>query len=368
VGVTRRRRIAIGATVVAAAALGVALAADPLASWSTRRALQRLDGYSATFEAVDVRLRDLTYVVNDLRLVAEREGAQLASIAIERAEITLDPRALVTGDLVARVKLEAPSVRLVTGERGDAAEAKLRRVRAVAMPAGLPDALVERLDFRGGRILRSAVDGGEEWAVRVHAIEGSLENFATRPELAGPGPTSLTMRARLQGSGRLQAFVEVDPAAERITFSGSAELAGLHLTDIADLIEAKSDFEPRGGSFHGTLEVEADGGKIRGAVRPVVESPDLSPEGDGLAAAVKGAIADLKIDRHTDDREGDGKGPVLVSSIPIRGDAGERAEAIPTFLAIVAAGFARGLSDGLAVPPGSDEPTRVVPPRDRGSP
>jgi hypothetical protein len=174
---------------------------------------------------------------------------------------------------------------------------------------------------------------------------------------------SLELRARVEESGDFSASVEGDPSADRLTFSGRAELNGLELTDIASLIEARSGFEPESGAFHAVVEVHANGGEITAEVRPVVTAPELSSDGTGVTALLKGAAAEVAIEAYTEDVRG-ADDPALVGGFPVRGTVQEGARPIPTFLAIVATSLGRGLHESLAVPPGSEQPTRVKPPRD----
>jgi hypothetical protein len=364
VRLTRPQRVAIGAAVVALVASVAALAvAGPLASWGTHRVLERLEGYRATFESAEIRIADLAYVVRGLRLETKAQDATVERMELRSVAIDVDGRALLGGEVVVRVELDSPVVRIVQREAGGT----LRRVRAIGMPSSVPDVLVERMEVRGGEILWTDVSTQERPTLRLHAVEGELQAFPTRADGAPGGSTTLAVNARLQDSGDVAASAEAAPAADRLTFSGKARILGLKLEDLEQLIEARSDFQPEGGAYHATVEVRADGGELTGEVRAVVESPNVSAEGDGIGAAAQGLAADAALALLAEPVEGVDD-PALVATIPIRGTLAERARPIPTFLAVVASSFARGLSAGLSVPPGTDTPTRVRGPRaDHGS-
>jgi hypothetical protein len=367
---TRAQRVVAGVALALLVALLAVLAAgaalDPIASWRTREALRGLDGWEASFGSVDVRLRDLSYVVRDLRLEPTRDRSQLERVSVERAEVRVEPRPLLGGDVVARVRLDAPRVRLVK-EVAEEGGPGMRRVRAVALPRSWPDALVVRLDLHDGEIVWTDATSERRPTLRLHEVEATLENFATDATLARSGPTSLDLSGRVQESGTLRASVDAEPAADGLDFSGRAELDALALTDVAAVVGARSDFVPEGGTFHATVQVRAEGGRITGEVRPVIEDPELSAEGDGVAAAAKGLAADATMELLAEDAKGVDD-PALVGAFPLQGEVAEPAREIPTFLAIVAAALGRGLSEGLSVSPGSDEPTRVVGPREGSSP
>jgi hypothetical protein len=226
---------------------------------------------------------------------------------------------------------------------------------------------VARLDLHDGEVLWTDATSARRPTLRLHEVEATLENFATDATLARGGPTSLDVSGRVQESGTLRASVDAEPAADGLDFSGRAALDALALTDVAAVVGARSDFVPEGGTFHAKVQVQAEGGRITGEVRSVIEAPELSAEGGGVAAAVKGLAADAAMEVLTEDARGVDD-PALVGTFPVRGEVAERAREIPTFLAIVAASLGRGLSEGLSVSPGSDEPTRVVGPRDGSSP
>jgi hypothetical protein len=356
---TRPQRIA---TAVAASALivlaAVVAAADPLARWATREALGRLDGYSAEFASVDVRLGELTYVLRDLRLQSARDDAPITSGSIARAEVSLDGGALLRGDLVARVVLDQPKVHVV--RREPAANPQL--VRAVAR-GSLPRAVLKQVEVRGGELVWTDLTTNDAPPrLRVHDVELTLRDYPLDPSAHADvgGRASLEVRARVERSGDLHAVLDASPAAERLTFSGRARLQGLKLEDISRLITANSSYTPEGGTFRATVEVRAEAGELDGEVRPVVASPEVSTEGSGLAAAVKELAADAAVAAATEDVAGAGEG--LTARIPIGGSVEEPARPIATFLKIVAAGLGRGLSETLSVTSDAS-PLRVASPR-----
>jgi hypothetical protein len=357
--------VVVGVVVVLVAAR---LALDPLVAWRTRVILSRLEGLHATFSAVEVRLSDLSYGIRELRIEKETAGgARLPFFEVRQARFGLYWKELLRGHLVAAIDLDAPRLNVVQKSRpapppGVAARGESQR----APPPGgqqieeapqvgerlteLAPFRVDRMQVRDGQITFVEARQPRHAVLRLHHVEATIENFATRPALAKAEPTVLAARGVLQESGRVSVFATADPLAKHVTFAGEAKLDGLRLVEIAELVAAKSRVEPERGTLDLSVRFEAVDGRITGGVRPILKGASTKPARGGLRAQLESLIADSGLHLFSDDVPGRN---AVATTIPIAGSVkSPKAQAVPTIVGVLRNAFVRGLADSLAgLPP-----------------
>jgi hypothetical protein len=184
----------------------------------------------------------------------------------------------------------------------------------------------------------------------VHAIEATLENFATRQALARDEPTVLAFRGVLQRTGKVSFFATADPLAKKLTFAGQGRVDGLRLAELGELLDAKQDVIPDKGVLDMSLRFRCDGGRLTGGLRPILKDAGTRPGSRGLGAKLKSALADAALEIFEDDIPGR---EAVATTIPITGRADDPdMQLVPTILGVVRNAFVRGLSDSLeGLPP-----------------
>lgn len=345
---------------VALLVVGLRLLLDPLATWRTRRILEGLDGMRGNFSDVEIRVRDLSYAIRDLRIEkVGGGGSALPFFEVERARFGLHWRELVRGNLVARVDLDSPKLNVIEAKgSGEASEGgqELEEAPKVGRRLGdLAPFLVDRAQVRDGEIL--FVDAREPERPRLwfHGIEATLENFATRAALSKGEPTVLAARGTVQKTGRVSAFATADPLAKELTFAGQAKLEGLKLVELGELFAAKTGLVPDKGILDLSVRFQAVDGRISGGLRPILKDPGTRPAEPGLRAKLESGLADLALDIFSDDVPGR---DAVATTIPLAGTVDDpEAQAIPTIVGILRNAFVRGLADSLAglPPPKAEE-------------
>jgi hypothetical protein len=352
----RTRRLAVVLAVLALVVVAARLALDPLATWRTRRALEGIEDMRGTFADVQVRVRDLSYSITDLRLEkAGAGGARLPFFRVDRARFGLQWRELVRGHVVARVDLDAPRLNVVQREKpqGETPEDVQQVEEAPKIGRGLERLapfLVNRAQVRDGEILFIDASEPEKPRLGIHSIELTLENFASRPALSKGEPTVLAARGVLQRSGKVSAFATADPLAKALTFAGQAKLEGLQIAELQSLVGAKSGIEPDQGVLDLAVRFRAEDGRITGGVRPVLKDGGTRPADPGLGARLKSFLADAALEIFSDDAPGR---DAVATTIPIVGSVtNPDAQAMPTIIGILRNAFVQGLTSSLqGLPP-----------------
>jgi hypothetical protein len=360
----RTRRLLVVLGITALLVVAVRLALDPIATWRTRTALAGLEGMDASFSDVEVRLLELSYVIRDLRIEKRRAGgAKLPFFEVRRARFGVLGKELLERHLVARVDLEAPRLNLIEapdrerkarGQEIEETPALGRRLEALA------PFLLDRVQVTEGAILW--IDGREpeKPRLRIHEIEATLENFATRPALARGEPTVLAARGVLQRTGRVTAFATADPLAKQLTFAGRGRVEGLQLAELGGLLASKGGVAPDKGVLDLSVQFQAVDGRLTGGLRPILKDAGTRPAEPGLRAKIVSALADASLEIFSDDVPGR---DAVATTIPIAGRVDDPdLQVVPTILGVIRNAFVRGLADSLAglPPPKAEEREGVL--------
>lgn len=368
----RSRRLSIGLAIVILVAIAVRLTLDPLATWRTRRVLAGLPGMQARFSKVEVKLLDLSYAIRDLRIEKRTGGgAALPFFQVAEARFGLLVRELVHGHVVARIDLDRPKLNLIQADdrKGPGEAAKPGAgAEVAARSAGRPGQevhetpalgkkleelapfLLDRVQVRNGEVLWVDAREPEKPRLWFHAIQATLENFATRPALSRGEPTVLAARGTLQKSGRASFFATADPLAKKLTFAGQGRVEGFQLAELGELLGSKEDVVPEKGVADVSIRFRAVDGQLTGGVRPILKDASTRAGKPGLGAKLKSALADASLKIFKDDVPGR---EAVATTIPIVGRVDDpQMQLVPTLLGVVRNAFVRGLADSLeGLPP-----------------
>jgi hypothetical protein len=351
----RPRHIVLG--VLAAIALAIVagiLALEPIATWRTRKALEGLQGMTARFAAVHVKLADLSYEIDDLHIDRRAPGGKAVPyFEARRIRLGLLGREILRGHLVGRLDLDRPRMHLVqtTPSAPEETTSQVKQSPEVAKKLeDLTPFLLDRVQVRGGEVVWvDARDPGHP-ELRLKDIEATLENFASRPALSRGEPTVLALRGVVQRSGKASLFATGDPLAKSLTFAGQGRIDGLALAELGPVIGAKSDVAPDKGTLDMSIRFQAENGKLTGGIRPILRNAGTRASKPGLGAKLKSFLADATLNIFKDDVP---NRHAVATTIPIEGRVDDpNLQLVPTILGVVRNAFVRGLSDSLrGLPP-----------------
>ncbi len=354
-----RYRVLLAAFGVIVLLLGAALVAlEPLARWGTRRALAGLPGMRGSFDSVSLTLSDLSYEIHGLRIdKLDENGRPRPFVKVRRAQAGIYGHELLHGHLVAGVRLHAPKVTLAESHEPAARRTPQQAGGVAKHLEAMAPLRLDRVEVNDGEIVWIDEREPEDPVLRLHGVEATVENFATRAALARKEPTVFAMTGTLQRSGRVQVFATADPLAKKLTFAGQATLRGLALAEVGDLLDAKSDVRPKKGTIDMFARFEAKAGALTGGVRPFLHGVDLKAGKPGLGPKIKEWIGDLALKIFKDQRT-----HAVATTIPIEGNVnGPQIQAVPTIMGIVRNAFVTGLRRGLSgVPPPKAEKKQGV--------
>jgi len=352
-----RRGLLIFALAMVVLVVVIRLILDPVAAHYTRKALNDLEGMRGDFADVHVTVFPPGYQIRKIKLIDTESKAKEPLFYADRVWTQLDGRSLLHFKLQGRGRIDGPKVVAVGGAPS---KPKKPPPDVSAQVQKVMPLRVDRIEVRDGELLfaeNAAKDAPRLW---VHHIEAAIENIATRRQLSHGRPTTTTLAAVVQKTGKLTAFVSADPLAKGLTFAGRASLEKLDLRELYAFLAEKADMQAKQGELNLYAEFEVKDGRISGGVKPILKNVQLGPTDSKLVDRLKAWLADRAIDLAS-DRIPDRKAVATV--IPLRGSITDpHAQVLPAVMGVVRNAFVAGLASGFTYlpPPVSEKPKGVI--------
>lgn len=356
----RRLLIALGILVVLVIVIRLVL--DPIASHYTRKELNASAGISGDFSRVHVTVLPPGYEIERLKII-EAEGGDWNHplLYVERAQVTLQLRRLLHGELSANARLDQPKITLT--QRPQPAQPKAQpTVPAIqtALRKALP-ARVNRIKVDDGEFLFRDPTAPRTPELWLHRIDLVAQNLATRKELARGQRATLEMHATLGHSGVVAVSASADPFTAQPEFSGKVALRGWKVAELYDLIEPATKLQTPGGTLDMFAEFKARNGMISGGVKPVLKDVTVRPADEGFGSKLKAWVADKGLDLFSHKTED--KTEKVATTVPIEGRLDNPDVQIwPAILGVIRNAFVEGISAGFAhlPPPAAEEKQGVL--------
>jgi hypothetical protein len=347
--------------------VGLYVGLQPLARYATQRALDSVNGYFGSFEEVHVSLLPLRYRVTHLKLEPTDKSRPL--IYAEKTVAGVDWKWLLHGRL--RLAASVYKANLVLRETGGKAATQNLPDLANILVKVLPGQL-HRLQLRESEITyilhnEKGAEGREKQASEgrstvpklwLHELEATVENLATRPELA-EGATTFAASALLNNSGNVALFATADPLAKVLTFAGQFSLQEMKLADAYNLVDSKSDLVFTKGTLDLLARFGCDKGHLSGAIQPVIKNAEIKGTGD-IFSKVKGWAANLGVQLLSDRVPGRN---AVSTVIPIEGTLTDpQLQLWPTIFGIIRNAFVEGIAESFThLPtPRADRPQGIL--------
>ena len=343
------RRSLLALTIAIVVVVIIRLVLDPVATHYTRQALNDAEGIRGDFHSVHVTVFPPGYQIRRIKIVEHpRDDWKHPLFYAERIAVRVDWRALFHGRLAAMARLDQPKLVITTREKAPEKAGGLPDVRAAL--ARVTPARVARVEIRDGEVLYRDLTAPRTPEIWLHDIELAMENLATRPNLAGGRPATVSGRAKLGRSGTVTLFVSANPFASKLAFAGEAAVKGWRVAELFDLIEPKTDLQTPQGTLDLFAEFKAAAGAISGGVKPVLKNVEVRPTEDNLGNKLKAWIADEGLDLFSDRVPGRN---AVATVVPIKGKLDDPdIQLWPTVLGVVRNSFVEGISSGFThLPP-----------------
>lgn len=235
--------------------------------------LDQMEGYGGEIEDVDLCFIRGVYSVEGIRILKTDGEVPVPFFSSPEIRASVRWGALLKGAVVSDIRVVEPEINFVAGRGPDeqteppgdwqGAVEDLLPIRIDSFT--VTDGAVHFRDYRGDPPLN----------IYAQNIDLTVSNITNTAELSGSKIAHVEGSARAVDSGKLELEGDVDPLAERPTFDMNVTLKELKITDLNPLLRRYANLDAEKGRLSMYGEMAADGGKLSGYVKPVVEDLEI---------------------------------------------------------------------------------------------
>ncbi|HEY2904022.1 MAG TPA: hypothetical protein VGL59_25770, partial [Polyangia bacterium] len=226
------RRLLITLTVLAGLIVIIRVVLDPVATYGTRKGLERLHGMKGDFQRVHVTVLSPGYTISRLKLIADPGGDWRSPLFYaESIHVGLDWRLLLHGQLLAAVRIVEPKVTVLAGAAPSETTKTPKAPDLSAQLEKITPLKVDRLEILRGELLFRDLGEQRHPELWVHRLDLAAENLPTRDKLLNGRPTTVNAHGTIGKSGDMTLFVSADPFASPLAFAGRFQEQGLRVAE-----------------------------------------------------------------------------------------------------------------------------------------
>jgi hypothetical protein len=218
--------------------------------------------------------------------------------------------------------------------------------------AAVPEALrkmapfdVDRIEIQDGELVFVDMSKPAKPEIWLSELEVSIENVASRVNLAEGRPVLFTARAKVHRTGELALFVSADPWSEELNFSGRASIEGLATRELYSFLADTAKLQMPKGTLDMYITFTAKDGQIKGGVKPILKNVEVAPVRSGAMARLKAWAANTLLSLNSDRVKGRN---AVVTVVPIVGNlAGPGVKLWPAIAGVLYNAYVNGVSAGF---------------------
>jgi uncharacterized protein YhdP len=336
-------RVTLVVLVVAIAAARIA--APYLIKRYVNQELEQLDGYTGHVDDVDLNLWRGAYEVEGVRIDKTGGHVPVPFVALERLDLSVQWRALLHGEVVAKVAMFRPQVNFVKGptkaQTQTGEETDWRKTLNDIVPLR-----IDRFTVVDGEVHYRDLHAQPKVDVFVDHLNATVTNLTNSEQISASRVARLNVQADIMRSGALRLDGSIDPFARRPTFDVRTRLEKLRIAKLNDFLKAYLDVDVEKGTLALYSELHAQRGAFHGYVKPLIEDLDvldwpnekerpLEKIWEGLVGGVAVVFKNLPHDQ-------------LGSRIPLEGEFDKpKVEGWQALVSLLRNAFVRALRHGL---------------------
>src|SRR5690554_1146084 len=310
------------------------------------RTLSELPGYTGRVQDIDIRLIRGAYVIDGLELRKHTDPKEYPFLQIQRADLSLEWRAIFKGRLVGEIVLDRPVIHIVAGKDDDSREPS-KEHWTKTLKALMP-MTVNRLQVDSGKIAYLDFSSKPDVNLSISNMQLTALNLANVEDAATPLPSTVHLVGTSIGGGKLKVDMKVNAMKETPDFDVDAALTGVKLTSLNDFIEAKAKIDVEKGTLDMYTELQAQNGSFEGYVKPFIKGVKVldweedKKEG-GILQAAKEAVVGLLVKTVENP-----KTEKVATRVPISGNLNDPdTDGWATFFGVLKNAFIKAFRQGI---------------------
>lgn len=309
--------------------------------------LNALPGYAGHVDDIDISLYRGAYVIKGLLLKKKTDPAKYPFIAIERADLSVEWRALFKGRLVGEVILGRPAVHILATEeisKEPSKESWTKTVKAL-MPM-----TINRLQVNNGKLAYVDLNKKPVTDLHIDHMQMTALNLANVQKVGKRLPSHVSLTGTSIGGGRLKADMDVNALKDIPDLDLGLSLTGTDLLSLNQFFEANAKMDVERGRIDIFSKFTLLDGEINGYVKPFISDlkvldvkKDIKKKG-GLLRVVKKAVVGLFAKAATNK-----KTKKIATVVPIKGNIKDpKTSGWATFVGVLRNAFVHAFHESLS--------------------
>ena len=270
---------AVGALAVARVGLPVLL------TWLANLTVRKIPGIRGKVRRVQIDFMAPGLMAKDVSVVVLNGGAPWHRIEVGSIAVNSQWKALLTGALVASLRVDAPRLWFnadgIHGAHDGNGEREAQDEKSgppwQEKLTQLPRFTVASAILTDGEVRVLGVSGERDAEISLDRLNLRAENITNSTELAPTLMAKLSADARLLSSGTFQLQAQGYPLAKVPTFNADLSSSDIDLSVLREIIQKAVEIDVRHGIAGLYLEAAAADGYIRGYAKPVFDHLELDP-------------------------------------------------------------------------------------------
>ena len=269
----KSRRLLVTGLIVAAivvALVGLRLALPSLVKDYLNGQMAEMGVYQGHIHDVDIALWRGAYSLHEVEVVKIDQEVPVPFFRADTIDLSIDWGALFRGSIVTEMEFYSPALHFVDGGEEDSQDGSGTDWRQALQE--LTPVRINELIIHNGRLNFHNFSSSPEVNIamtEVNAIFTNLSNVSRR-DTAIYAQCSLT--GRMLDTADVSLSGNLDPLGDFRDFIIAMQIHSIDLTQLNDLTEAYGNFDFESGNGDFVLELEADGGSLRGYARPILNN------------------------------------------------------------------------------------------------
>lgn len=265
---SRRQWWIVGAILIALIIFRLCL--PSLLLWYANRTLDRIPGYEANIEDVDVALWEGAYTIKGLHMWKREAKTKIPFVDIEAIKLSVEWKALLSGRVVSEIELEKPKINIENSGNSITttpdSTAGWREQAEKLFPFE-----INRLYIHAGTLVYLEPNAQPPIDLRLTDLYADIRDITNRPNPKKPLPTAFDIQAVVFGTGKLNLTGTAQIFKMPNDFEAHLSLDSVSLTRLNDLARYHAGFDFSSGDFSLYSELKASKGQLTGYVKPIFE-------------------------------------------------------------------------------------------------
>lgn len=208
------------------------------------------------------------YSISDVTIVKTDGAVPVPFFSAERIDISLEPRALLSGAFVGRLHLHRPELNFVDAK----SESDSQTGGGGPWLAVIRDLYPFRInsaEIADGKVHFRAFDTEPPVDVYLSSVEGTVEDLTNIQDDLTPLFARITVQAVAMDDAKVELGVALDPFSYRPTFKLALRMLGLDVVRLNALTRAYAGLDFERGWFDLVVELDVKEGTLDGYVKPL---------------------------------------------------------------------------------------------------